>query len=60
MRFPHQAYADMVAAEESSLNTRQVAKDSAVEKKVLSESAIEDEDDTPGEEGEPEDENLVD
>lgn len=41
MRFPHKAYAEMVAAEESSLNTRQVAKDSAVEKKEVSDSAIE-------------------
>ena len=60
MRFPHKAYAEMVAAEESSVDTRQVAKDSAVEKKVLSESAIEDDVDQSNGEPESEDENLVD
>lgn len=60
MRFPHEAYAEMVAAEESSLNTRQVAKDSAVEKKESSDSAIEDDVEESGDESEPEEENLVD
>ena len=41
MRFPYKAYADMVAQEEKSV-TRQVAEKSAVEKKEISESAIED------------------
>lgn len=44
MRFPYKAYADMVAQEEKS-NTRQVAKDSAGEKKTISESAIDNDDD---------------
>lgn len=56
MRFPSDAYAKMVAAEESSVETRQVAKESAVEKTELSESAIEDDEpDTSGD-----DEILVD
>lgn len=63
MRFPYKAYADMVAQEEKSI-PRQVAKDSAGEKKTISESAIEDDeeitehddiDDVSGS-----DENLVD
>lgn len=44
MRFPYKAYADMVAQEEKSVS-RQVAKDSAGEKKTISESAIDNEDD---------------
>ena len=43
MRFPYKAYSDMVAQEEKSV-TRQVAEKSAVEKKEISESAIEDDD----------------
>lgn len=43
MRFPYKAYADMVAQEEKSVS-RQVAEKSAVEKKEISESAIESED----------------
>ncbi len=45
MRFPYKAYADMVAQEEKS-KPRQVAKSSAGEKKTISESAIEDGDET--------------
>lgn len=63
MRFPYKAYADMVAQEESS-NTRQVAKDSAGEKKTISESAIEDDDEIAEHDGIEDasgsDENLVD
>ena len=44
MRFPYKAYAKMVAQEEKS-TSRQVATDSADEKKTISESAIENEDD---------------
>lgn len=44
MRFPYKAYADMVAQEEKA-TPRQVAKNSAGEKKTISESAIENEDD---------------
>lgn len=44
MRFPYKAYAKMVAREERS-TFRQVATDSADEKKTISESAIENEDD---------------
>lgn len=58
MRFPYEAYAKMVAAEESS-TSQQVAKGSAVEKKEISESAIEDEPEVE-DEPEAEDENLVD
>lgn len=60
MRFPSDAYAKMVALEESSVDTRQVAKDSAVEKKVLSDSAIEDDVDGSKDEPDPDEENLVD
>lgn len=44
MRFPYKAYAKMVAQEEKSIS-RQVATDSADEKKTISESAIENDDD---------------
>lgn len=44
MRFPFEKYAEMVAQEEKS-TSRQVAKDSAGEKKTISESAIENDDD---------------
>lgn len=44
MRFPYKAYAKMVAQEEKSIS-RQVATDSADEKRTISESAIENDDD---------------
>lgn len=61
MRFPHEAYAKMVASEKSA-NSRQVAKNVAVEKQTISESAIEDDViETPDEETvTEEDESLVD
>lgn len=64
MRFPFKAYADMVAQEEKSVS-RQVAKDSAGEKKTISESAIEDDiDETEHDDedvsGSDDNENLVD
>lgn len=48
MRFPYMAYADMVAQEEKA-EPRQVAKNSAGEKKTISESAIENDDDIEAE-----------
>lgn len=66
MRFPFKAYADMVAQEEKSVS-RQVAKNSAGEKKTISESAIEDDDEIETEHddiddvsGSDNEENLVD
>lgn len=44
MRFPYKAYADMTAREEKSAS-RQVANSVAGEKKAISESALENEDD---------------
>lgn len=44
MRFPHEAYAKMKAQEESAI-ARHDAKQAAVEKQTISESAIENEDD---------------
>lgn len=49
MRFPHKAYAEMVASEKSVRESRQVAAKVADEKKRISESAIEDDvDETDG------------
>lgn len=64
MRFPYKSYDDMVAQEKNSV-TRQVAKDSAGEKKSISESAIENDDENTGHDGEDDasgsdEENLVD
>lgn len=64
MRFPFKAYADMVAQEEKSVS-RQVANDSAGEKKTISESAIEDDEEIKEHDdndvsGSEDNENLVD
>ena len=60
MRFPHEVYSEMVASERDN-TSRRVAPQSADEKRILSESAIEDDDDgIVDDAGEAGDEELVD
>ena len=59
MRFPNDAYAEMVAMEKS-VEPRQVASEAAVEKQVVSESAITDVDENNKANEVEDDENLVD
>lgn len=62
MRFPHEAYAKMVAQEKTS-EARHVARKVADEKKIVEESAIDDVEDEKAEEAEDDevtDEDLAD
>lgn len=62
MRFPHEAYAKMVAQEKTS-EARHVAKKVADEKRIVEESAIDDVEDDKDQndvDESPEDENLAD